>query len=386
MSLRDLAASALSTKKAETPSVSTQGDGGSAVSRVYSAEEAKLLTEDDLLRGWLLDPAEWAIRDGSLVANRWTVTAFAEGEKLENWNFQYKASFRKRVELTFAELPTQPKGCARCNTRKTVKRSPDEHDFDITYHVVIGDTQVRPGEPTDHLMWIGRYIRDSFRGRKTKIIHLGDHWDMPSVSSYTSKAEQEGGRVKDDLGAGNRAFEVLDEAMGDDHLWEKHFLFGNHEERILRYVNDNPPFIGFLSLDNCVTPEGWQRHGYKEILTLDGIGYSHFFYHPNTSKPYTGTVESRIKEIGHSFVMGHQQGLAVGMHYAAGKRRIGVVCGSAYPHDEGYKGPQGNHHFRGIVVLNDVGDGSADPMPVSLDYLCRRYEGHRLSEHVGVVL
>ena len=57
-----------------------------------------------------------------------------------------------------------------------------------------------------------------------------------------------------------------------------------------------------------------------------------------------------------------------------------------YQHDESNKGPQGNAHWRGIVVLNDVEDGSFDPMPVSLDYLCRRYAGHRIADHTGVEL
>ena len=51
-------------------------------------------------------------------------------------------------------------------------------------HVVIPDTQAKPGVPTDHLRWIGQYIVDEFRDLPIKIIHLGDHADMPSLSSY----------------------------------------------------------------------------------------------------------------------------------------------------------------------------------------------------------
>jgi hypothetical protein len=374
-------------------SVSIQGDRGEAVSRVYTEAEADGLTEDDLLRGWRLDPAEWQIIDGSLAVNRWHTSAWnSEAKEFEQvWNHQYKARIRRRVELIFADLPTAPKGCARCNTRKAGRQSEKwpRSKFPITYHVVIGDTQVKPGVPNDHLFWIGRYIREEFRGKRTKIIHLLDHWDMPSLSSYDmGKGAAEGRRVKDDIEAGNRGFEVLDEAMGDDPDWEFHATYGNHENRITRYVNDNPELAGFLSLDNLIMPERWQRHGFLEPVDIDGIAYSHYFYNKNTGKPLTGSVESRIKEIGSSFVMGHQQGLALGFHHAviSGKQRIGVVCGSSYYHDEDYKGPQGNFHDRCIVVLNEVEDGSAYPMPVSLDYLCRRFEGHRLSEHEGRVL
>jgi len=46
---------------------------------------------------------------------------------------------------------------------------------------------------------------------------------------------------------------------------------------------------------------------------------------------------------------------------------------NCYLHDESYKGYQGNHHWRGVVMLHDVRDGSFDPMLVSLDYLKERY-------------
>jgi hypothetical protein len=46
---------------------------------------------------------------------------------------------------------------------------------------------------------------------------------------------------------------------------------------------------------------------------------------------------------------------------------------NCYTHTEDYKGYQGNEHWRGCIMLNDVVDGSFDPMFISLDYLERRY-------------
>lgn len=47
---------------------------------------------------------------------------------------------------------------------------------------------------------------------------------------------------------------------------------------------------------------------------------------------------------------------------------------NCYEHNEGYKGYTGNHHYRGIVVLNEVSNGAFDPMFVSLDYLTKRFK------------
>lgn len=46
---------------------------------------------------------------------------------------------------------------------------------------------------------------------------------------------------------------------------------------------------------------------------------------------------------------------------------------NCYEHDEDYLGPQGNKHWRGCLMFHEVNDGQFDPMPVSLDYLNKKY-------------
>ena len=45
---------------------------------------------------------------------------------------------------------------------------------------------------------------------------------------------------------------------------------------------------------------------------------------------------------------------------------------NCYPFDEGYKGYQGNNHFRGVVMLHDAKDGFADPSFISTKFLIER--------------
>jgi hypothetical protein len=61
-----------------------------------------------------------------------------------------------------------------------------------------------------------------------------------------------------------------------------------------------------------------------------------------------------------------------------GHEIIGLIAGACYVHAEPYLGYQGNSHFRGIVVKNEVRDGHYDIMRVSLDYLSRQNEGMSL--------
>ena len=75
-----------------------------------------------------------------------------------------------------------------------------------------------------------------------------------------------------------------------------------------------------------------------------------------------------------SSVAGDQQGLQIATGGRAdGARLTSIIAGSCYEHDEDYLGPQGNKHWRGILMLHDVHDGEFDLMPVSLQFLKKKY-------------
>jgi hypothetical protein len=270
----------------------------------------------------------------------------------------------------------------------------------MTIHIVIPDNQVRPGVPTDHLRWVGQYIVDQFAGKPDiKIINLGDFWDMPSLSSYDKgKGAAEGRRVVDDIKAGNAGMQLLDKALNEFNAKQRRnkekqwnpmriLLRGNHEERADRAANNDPEWLGVigtgLDVELPMLSPGWEVVPFLDIRWVDGIGYSHYFYNPMSGRPYGTAAASRLKQVGHSFTMGHQQTLDYAIRFVGNRSQHALIAGSCYLHDEGYKGPQGNSHWRGIIVKHQVEDGSYDPMFVSLDYLCRRYEGVPLSEFLG---
>ena len=263
-------------------------------------------------------------------------------------------------------------------------------------HVVIPDTQAKPGAPTDHLKWIGQYIVDQFHDQPIKIIHLGDHADMPSLSSYDKgKKSMEGRRYLQDIEAANEAWQILNKPLNDFNLnrrktrhakWqpERHILLGNHEDRINRAVESDAQLEGVISTDDLIYAKtGWQVHPFLSPVFLDGVGYSHYWYNPMNGRPLGGTAEGRLKTLGHSFTMGHQQTYLTAIRYVNDQQQRGLIAGACYLHDEDYKGPQGNHHWRGILIKHQVNSGAYDLMEVSLDYLCRRYEGVSLDRFIA---
>lgn len=246
-------------------------------------------------------------------------------------------------------------------------------------HFIIPDTQIRGGIDTSHIDWCAKAI---VKYRPDVIVHLGDHWDLPSLSTHDAPGskEAEGRRVSDDIAAGNEAFARLVAPMQQERerlvrarkkRWNPacHFLFGNHEDRLTRAVFREPRWEGLLTLDALQTP-GFERHPFLEIVTIDGIQYSHYFKNQNSNYAIGGSIENRLNKIGTSFVQGHQPGCLYGARQFPGNlRRHGLVCGSFYLHDEGYRGPQSNGDWRGIVVLNMVQNGDYDPMPIRMAYL-----------------
>lgn len=238
----------------------------------------------------------------------------------------------------------------------------------IPHLLLIPDTQVRDGVNTDHLGNMGEYIAEM---QPDVIVHIGDHWDMPSLSSYDrGTAKIEGKRVRADIDAGNRAMQLLLEPLrrlqaGQRRNSKKIYnpirelFLGNHEERILRYENTHPEVQGALGFETLDTSD-WTVNKFLDVKTIGGVDFSHYFYNPNTGRPYGGTAEHRLNKVKRSFVQGHEQGFKYHIEAVGDKRIHGLVAGSFYSHEEGYKGPQGNNHWRGACNLRNVQDGMYD--------------------------
>ena len=252
-------------------------------------------------------------------------------------------------------------------------------------HFIIPDTQCKPGAPMDHLLWIGKAIRDY---KPDVVIHLGDHWDFESLSTYAppEAASMEGLTYEADLQAGNDGLKLLHKGMGG---WtgRKVLLRGNHCDRLTRYLERNKKLSGAMGFHQFNDRSlGWEvvdyHCGSPGQIVVDGVIYAHYFAAVNTGRAIGGTANNKLNHVGTSFVQGHVQGYEVGTkQYATGVVRKGIVAGSAYLHDENYKG-QANAHWRGVVVLNEVRDGEYCEMPLTLDYLSRKYTGKSVARYL----
>lgn len=259
----------------------------------------------------------------------------------------------------------------------------------MTRHAYIPDTQTKPGVPLDHIDWVGAYIAEK---HPDTIVVGGDWWDMPSLNSHAKpgSAQLEGARFADDVEAGNAAFyrfrkPIEAEKKHTRGKWKprEEFTEGNHEDRITRAASGDPKWLGTIGTNHCnIGTFKWNR--FLKRVWIDGIVYSHYFQSSHSKFAIGGSIDNRLNKIGASFVQGHEQGKKEGSRImASGKTYYGLVAGSCYLHQEEYRGAQGQRHWQGIVMLNEVEGGEYDIMPISLRYLCRKYEGMKLYDYMN---
>lgn len=253
----------------------------------------------------------------------------------------------------------------------------------MTRHLIIPDCQVRPGDDTKFLTAIGNYI---VQKQPDVVVNLGDFADMPSLSSYdVGKKSFEGRRYKDDVFAAQEAMEALLTPIWDYNKRAKKnktkqysprmvLTYGNHEERIVRASENDPKLDGTIGLENLKYEEcGWETYPFLTPVIVDDIAFCHYFTTGVAGRPASSAQQQLNKKF-MSCISGHQQGLQIATgHRADGKRLTSVIAGSCYLAEHDYLGPQGNRHWRGILVLHAVNQGEYDLMPVSLEYLLNKY-------------
>lgn len=235
--------------------------------------------------------------------------------------------------------------------------------------LAIGDTQVQPTYDPTVVELTGQWIVDE---RPDEIVMLGDWFDFESLSHWASQKEREGRRLRHDVHAGVEAMDKMlmplyglqrRQSVNKKKVYRPKMVFcmGNHEFRLDRYLEQHPELIGVLpDITALLENYGWEVYPYMApYVGINDIHYLHFLANPMSGKAIGGSMENKLNKVIHSFVHGHQQQFQYAeRQQPTGLPQIGICAGANYEHDEGYKGPQGNTHSRGSVILHHHADGS----------------------------
>lgn len=241
---------------------------------------------------------------------------------------------------------------------------------------VVTDAQVRKDVPLDHIRCAGEYIA---RKRPDILLCIGDWWDMPSLSQWDKPGsmEKENRRYKEDVAIGCDAMEMLLNPIAKVAGYRplQVFIEGNHEDRIPRAVRANPTQLdGVLSKkDLRLEQYGWKVIPYLQPIIIGGVAFCHYFPRGVMGKAIQ-SPSILLKTLHMSAFAGHQQGRQIAYDRRAdGSALTAIISGSFYQHDESYMSPLANRHWRGMYMLHEVKDGQYDEMPVSINFLKRKF-------------
>lgn len=260
-------------------------------------------------------------------------------------------------------------------------------------HLLLPDRQASEGcgNEIDHA--IGNYI---VKHRPKVIIDIGDHADMPSLSSYDiGKKSYEGRRYKKDIEASIHANEIQFKPLFDLQKKQNPRLMqiiepgigfynplriitiGNHENRINRVIDGDPKLDGLISIDDLQYNRFFDYVSpFLEPVMVDGVCYVHYAYRTLPHKAIEGEMQARtiLKQQMISTTVGHSPVFHYFETFTGNDKKIqGMVAGMRGTHDEHYAGARNRRYWRGIVHKYDVKDGVYDFEKISNERLLREY-------------
>lgn len=252
-------------------------------------------------------------------------------------------------------------------------------------HLVIPDPHATPGVSNRRANWAGKLINDL---KPDVVVVLGDTADMSSLCTYDK------GR-KSTI---DRSYKRDIDAHGDfqERLWNTVrkskrklpravTLLGNHEHRIERAVDLQPELDGIVSYRDLCLGEYYDEVVHYEgstpgSITINGVNYAHYLVSGISGRAISGErlAHSLISKRLSSCVVGHSHLLDVSTRTTHNGRRVyGISAGCYQEHTPKFAGDAGKLWWRGVVVLDNVDNGSFDLQTISMSTLKKEYGNGR---------
>ena len=241
-------------------------------------------------------------------------------------------------------------------------------------HLVMGDPHCTPKANNDRFLWAGRMAADI---KATHVICMGDFCSMDSLSTYDrGKKSFEGRRYQKDMEHTHHALSLFNKGLGN-HKLIKTMILGNHEDRIDRFVDENPELDGSISIkDLHYKKYGWREIPYKAIKVIDGVHYSHHLP--------SGIMGSAIsgENVARSILNKHKVSATVGhshlLDYAvstlpSGKKLHALSAGCYLSHTEHFARDTQHMWWSGLIVKREVKNGHYNLETVDIKAIRREY-------------
>lgn len=251
----------------------------------------------------------------------------------------------------------------------------------MTTHLVIPDTHAHYQHHNKRADWLGQLI---VAVKPDVIVHIGDNWDMPSLSEYDrGKKCFQGRSYKADIATGvefmDRMFHPVKKQK--QKLPRTVFLEGNHEHRIHRAIQLQPELEGAIGYDDLQLDRYFDEYvpytgSVPGVIEIDGISYAHYFVSGVAGRPVGGEhpATSLITKKLSSATQGHLHLADWSTRMALnGKRLMGCFVGCYQDYQSDWAGSMSDLWWSGVVVKRNVEDGCYDPSFISLAALKKEY-------------
>jgi len=246
----------------------------------------------------------------------------------------------------------------------------------MTDILVIPDTHCKPGVGTDRFKALGALVAAR---QPSHIVHLGDHWDMPSLCSYDEGTKDWYQRsYNDDVNAGTIALEKFEyelQRRAPKYKPKKYLIGGNHDQgRIARLLDKEPRWEETVSIDTLKEKAkgfGWQWIDFGNKLEIADTYFAHYFVSGVMGRAISGEnpAANMLKKQYASCVAGHLHIFDYAERtHADGHKLIGLTAGCFLEGGqvEKYAGEAQLLWRNGVTMLYDVNRGEFDHEFISL--------------------
>lgn len=252
-------------------------------------------------------------------------------------------------------------------------------------HLVIPDTHNYHGDDSTRLDWLGQYIEDQ---QPEVIFIMGDWWDMNSINYFDKYGtlRKEGEKISLDIDAGMNAIRRIfytyqganeKRAKQKKKLYVPRIIFieGNHEDRLNRFINDNPLLEGLL----CTVKDILHTHmpgiewvPYGKSIEVDDILYTHILF--SGGRPISGRVNTcgdALKLVDKSIVFVHTHRLEWKQFMRLGSNKLITAfnAGCFIKTQPKYVEASNPNWWSGVSMLEPDGEGNFDMKIISIHTL-----------------
>lgn len=208
--------------------------------------------------------------------------------------------------------------------------------------------------------------------KPTRIIFLGDAMDCGWASSkYKTDSRQREGACAREIAAWEGVLQAF-------HFAPIQCLLGNHERRVLDYLNDHPELRGTLGIEPSTIFPGLVEAGFVKLAAGSFV-----VTHGSTVRKWAGwSAKAEMDRWGCSGATGHTHRIASYYQRDASGVRVWVECGHLARNPPRYRAvnePAPLNWMQGVVTVETEGNQfNVNAIPFTLHYRAM-FNGRRYS-------